>query len=89
MLPFLPPRKSFADYPSVQALRDTIQEQIAQGLAAGLFKPTDFTGVKKSEIQIPVRDGTSLRALLYIPKKWDKGSNVRLLPRWRIHIWIR
>lgn len=73
MLPHLPPGKSFADYPDANTLRKSIEEQIAQGIAAGIFKPADFTGISKQEIKIPTRDGASIRALHYRPENAEKG----------------
>lgn len=73
MLPHLPPSKSFADYPDVPTLRKTIDEMIAQGIAAGIFKEADLTGVKKEDIQIPSRDGASFRAVHYRPESGEKG----------------
>ena len=73
LLPQLPPAKSFADYGDAATLRQKIMEQIGQMVAAGLFKPADFTGVKKEEVQIPTRDRASLRALHYRPESGTPG----------------
>jgi acetyl esterase/lipase len=42
-------------------------------LSAGIVKPVDWTGVSKSEIQIPVRDGSSIRAVVYSPSNVSPG----------------
>jgi acetyl esterase/lipase len=36
-------------------------------LAAGIISPHDWSGCHKDEIQIPVRDGTKIRAIVYRP----------------------
>lgn len=51
--------QSLADFPDIASARKALSEG----------PPTDLTGVKKSEIQIPVRDGSSIRALLYTPQE--------------------
>ncbi|KAF1960844.1 alpha/beta-hydrolase [Byssothecium circinans] len=45
----------------------------AAALAAGISKPADFTGVSKKEIEIPVRDGTTIRAVVYKPEASEPG----------------
>ncbi|KAJ4983875.1 esterase lipase [Stagonosporopsis vannaccii] len=65
LLPHLPPLKSFADYGTAADLRAAIATQVAQLQSSGLIKTPDWTGVEKREISIPVRDGTSLRAVVY------------------------
>ncbi|KAF2621383.1 hypothetical protein BU25DRAFT_404569 [Macroventuria anomochaeta] len=42
-------------------------------LSAGIVKLPDWTGVEKKEIQIPVRDGSSIRAVVYRPENAEPG----------------
>ena len=69
LLPHLPPGKSFADYDTAATLRSSIATQVSQMLAAGVIKPIDWTaiGIEKKDIQIPVRDGSDIRAVVYRP----------------------
>jgi acetyl esterase/lipase len=69
----------------VDTLRKTIGEQVAHMVAAGLFKAPDLTGVSKREIQIPVRDGTLIRALHYRP---DSAKNSPLLVYYHGGGWV-
>ncbi|KAF2661902.1 alpha/beta-hydrolase [Lophiostoma macrostomum CBS 122681] len=73
VLPHLPPAKSFADYGSAENLRTTIGEQMTQSIQAGIFKLVDWTGVVKQDIQIPTRDGQSIRAVRYAPESKEGG----------------
>lgn len=57
----------------MQSVRNGMLLQIKQGLEAGVIKPTDLTGVWKTEIGIPVRDGTKIRALVYRPESDEPG----------------
>lgn len=41
--------------------------------SAGIIKPVEWNGVEKKEIQIPVRDGTSIRAVVYRPENAEPG----------------
>ncbi|KAF5228312.1 hypothetical protein FANTH_14539, partial [Fusarium anthophilum] len=52
---------SFADFPNITAIR-----QHMSGLAS-LFPKPKLDGINKSQIQIPVRDGSIINALLYQP----------------------
>jgi poly(3-hydroxybutyrate) depolymerase len=69
----LPPAKSFADYGSAENLRKVIAEQIMQGIQAGIIQPVDWTGMVKQDIQIPTRDGESIRAVRYAPESQNDG----------------
>ncbi|KAJ9638296.1 hypothetical protein H2199_006983 [Coniosporium tulheliwenetii] len=60
------PLPSLADAPSVQAARDALAQAFSP--VPGISAPENMDGVKKSEISIPVRDGSSIRALLYQPE---------------------
>lgn len=75
LIPHLPPLKSFADYSSATDLRTAIAAQVSQMLAAGIVTPPSWAdlGVEKSEIGIPVRDGASLRAVVYKPTTAARG----------------
>jgi acetyl esterase/lipase len=73
MLPLMPPNVSFADMGGALGIRKTIENSIQESLKAGIFQPADFTGIQKSEIQIPARDGGSLRAVVYRPETGDNG----------------
>jgi acetyl esterase/lipase len=59
--------------PDVPTCRAGFAVQISQLIQAGLVKSADLTGVRKEEIQIPVRDGAQIRALLYRPEKGAAG----------------
>jgi acetyl esterase/lipase len=59
------------DFPDVASLRQYLGQLIVQ--AAAQHPPPDYTGVKKSTIQIPVSDGTTIPALLYQPT--DAAAN--------------
>lgn len=76
LIPHLPPAKSFADYGTAADLRAAIAAQVSQMLAAGIVKAPswDVLQVEKKEIQIPVRDSASLRAVLYRPKSPQPGA---------------
>jgi acetyl esterase/lipase len=74
ILPHLPPRKKLSDYKDAAELRSSFNEQIAQLVAAGLFSFPDWTAHQKNEIQIPTRDGSSLRALVYRPNFSEEGG---------------
>lgn len=69
----MPPNVSFADMGGADGIRKIIIDQIQEGVKAGIFQPADFTGVRKSEIQIPARDGSSLRAVVYCPESAGPG----------------
>lgn len=73
LIPHLPPSKSLADYGDAETLRKAIDEQIGQLVQAGIFKFPDWTGVEKKEIQIPARDGASIRALTYRSESGSPG----------------
>jgi hypothetical protein len=61
--------QSLADFPDIPAARKALSEG----------PPADLSGVNRSEIQIPVRDGSSIRALLYKPQaKPAAGSPLAL-----------
>jgi acetyl esterase/lipase len=64
---------TLADYPSAKECREDIVKNQAAALAAGIIKPADFTGVSKTETQIPVRDGTTIRAVVYKPESGEPG----------------
>jgi acetyl esterase/lipase len=68
--------KSLADYGDANALRQAMGEYFMQMLQSGIYKPADLTGVSKNDIQIPTRDGASIRAIHYRP---EAGSNGPLL----------
>ncbi|KAF2798156.1 hypothetical protein K505DRAFT_357779 [Melanomma pulvis-pyrius CBS 109.77] len=69
----MPPIVSFADYGGMDAIRKSLNEQMEQGIKAGIFKVPDFTGVIKEEVQIPTRDGSTLRAVQYRPESGEQG----------------
>ena len=69
----MPPNISFADMGGADGIRKMLVHQIQEGLKAGTMQPADLTGVQKSEIQIPSRDGASLRAVVYRPESGEKG----------------
>lgn len=48
-------------------------EQVSQLVAAGVVQLPDWTGYHKEEIQIPTRDGQSLRAITYRPESAEPG----------------
>ena len=73
LLPHLPPSKSFADHGSATALRTAIAAQVEQMVSSGIVKIPDWTGVSKKDIQVPVRDGTSIRAVVYSPENVTPG----------------
>ncbi|KAF9774288.1 hypothetical protein IL306_007732 [Fusarium sp. DS 682] len=53
--------QSLGDFPNVPAARQHLLETVSQ------LPPPNLAGIKKSEVQIPVRDGSSIRALIYKP----------------------
>jgi acetyl esterase/lipase len=69
----MPPNVSFADMGGADGIRKMMADRIQESLKAGIFQPSDFTGVQKSETQIPSRDGASLRAVIYRPESGEKG----------------
>ncbi|KAF2999852.1 hypothetical protein E8E13_007450 [Curvularia kusanoi] len=73
LLPHLPPAKSFADYGTAADLRAAIATQVEQMVSSGMAKIPDWTDVSKNEIQIPVRDGSSIRAVVYRPENAAPG----------------
>ncbi|KAL4875463.1 Alpha/Beta hydrolase protein, partial [Aspergillus karnatakaensis] len=52
---------------TIQQMRQGMLDAVAKQAAAG--PPPDYTGLKKSTIEIPVRDGSKIRALLYQPEQ--------------------
>jgi len=62
------PQPSIGDAPNVPAARRGLSNQIAELTASGRWPVPDYTGVKKSTIQIPMRDGSKIKALLYQPE---------------------
>jgi hypothetical protein len=69
----MPPNVSFADMGGADGIRKIIVDQIQAGVKAGIFQPADFTGVRKLEVQIPTRDGSSLRGVVYCPESAGPG----------------
>ncbi|KAH7062943.1 Alpha/Beta hydrolase protein [Paraphoma chrysanthemicola] len=65
ILASLPPIPSFAEYGTAKQLRDAITTQITNLVAAGIITPVNWTGYVKQSINIPVRDGEELRAVVY------------------------
>jgi acetyl esterase/lipase len=65
--------KSFADYNDAPALRQALDELISQMIQTGVFKPADLTGIAKKDIQIPTRDGASIRAIHYRSESGPDG----------------
>jgi acetyl esterase/lipase len=55
----------------VAGLRAMVDQMIAAQVAAG--PAPDYSGVKKSQLQIPVRDGSSIRGVLYQPESGSGG----------------
>lgn len=49
------------------------------GVVPGKTVPFSSQSVKKSEISIPVRDGSSIKALLYQPKQPPSGGSQLLV----------
>ncbi|KAF2113159.1 Alpha/Beta hydrolase protein [Lophiotrema nucula] len=74
LIPHMPPSKGLGDYEDVPSLRVGIMEQIGQLIAAGIFPLPDLSGIHKEEIQIPVRDGSSIRGLLYYAEDRPAGE---------------
>ena len=54
------------DPSDISALRRMFSQMLEQKLA--LTGPPDYTGVKKSVVQVPVVDGSSIRSVLYQPE---------------------
>jgi len=67
------PPPSLGDLPDVPALRKVLQEMIGQAMASGLIKHPDTTGISTEEIQIPTRDGASIRGLVVKPTSGTPG----------------
>jgi acetyl esterase/lipase len=55
----------------VPAARQALLAMVGQMMASGVVPPPDYTGLKREEIQIPVRDGSTVRAIHIRP---DSGS---------------
>ncbi|GKU15213.1 unnamed protein product, partial [Fusarium langsethiae] len=53
--------QNLGDFPNVPSTRQQLLETASQ------LPPPNLAGIKKSEVQIPVRDGSSIRALIYKP----------------------
>lgn len=69
---------SLGSMPDVPALRNLLAQIGAQAAAAA--PPPDYSGIKKSTIKIPVRDGSEIPALLYQPETAPaKGSPLVVL----------
>lgn len=68
LLPHIPPFKPFADYASVAECR------AALAIQAAAFPTTDLTGIVKKDIEIPVRDGSKIRAVVYKPESGGDGG---------------
>jgi acetyl esterase/lipase len=62
----MPALPGMGDFPDIPTARQFINQMMAQMAAAS--PPVDYTGVKKSDIQIPTSDGASIRAILYQPE---------------------
>ncbi|KAK5043490.1 hypothetical protein LTR84_011932 [Exophiala bonariae] len=69
------PQPSLGDLPDVPTLRQAFLDTLAHIVASGHGVPPDLTGVKKSSIQIPVRDGTTISSLLYQPEHLPAGGS--------------
>ena len=67
------PPPSLGDAPDVPMLRASVAEMIAQAVASGAVKHPDMTGLSKEDIQIPTRDGASIRATLIKPTSGPPG----------------
>ncbi|EON62302.1 hypothetical protein W97_01523 [Coniosporium apollinis CBS 100218] len=67
------PLPSLADAPSIQGVRDALAQAFPP--VPGISVPENMDGVKKNELSIPVRDGSSIRALLYQPEAPPKEGS--------------
>jgi acetyl esterase/lipase len=63
------PLPSLGDSPDVATAQAGLIASAKQRLELGMVPPPDFSGVEKDTISIPVRDGSSIPALLYRPTK--------------------
>jgi acetyl esterase/lipase len=72
------PLPSLGDAPDVPTSREGLATMLGQMMASGLIKPPDMTGIKQEEIQIPVRDGSSIRGILVKPESGSPGPLVLL-----------
>jgi len=64
-----------ADTPDVLTAREILVGMINQGITSGQVEMPDYAKVKKEEILIPMRDGTSIRALTYKPSSPPTGGS--------------
>lgn len=62
------PIASLGSYGSVKELREAMDGLVFAAAASGHLPVPDMTGVKQEQIQIPVRDGASIRAVLCKPE---------------------
>jgi acetyl esterase/lipase len=69
------PRPSVAEAPDAQTARSNFAAMFIQMRAAGLVPTPDYAGVHKETISIPVRDGSSIPALLYRPTEPPSGGS--------------
>lgn len=69
----MPPAPGIGDFSDVPACREYMRGRMQQLVTSGIILPIDMTGVSKEEIKIPVRDGATVRALLYKPEKSSGG----------------
>ena len=67
LLSHIPPQPSFADHASPAALREHVAAQIGGLVASGTLTLPDWSGCYTEELRIPVRDGSTIRAILYAP----------------------
>lgn len=67
------PSASIADAPDIPAARQAMLAMMAQLMSSGLIPVPDMTGIHKEEIQIPVRDGSTVRAVLIKPESGPPG----------------
>jgi acetyl esterase/lipase len=58
---------SLSDSPDVATAQAGLIASARQRVDLGMVSPPDFSGVEKETISIPVRDGSSIPALLYRP----------------------
>jgi acetyl esterase/lipase len=69
------PLPSLGDSPDVATAQAGLIASAKQRIELGMVPPPDFTGVEKETISIPVRDGSSIPALLYRPTKTPVGGS--------------
>ncbi len=75
LLPSLPPApKRIADYDSATEARKDTRARMQQMVQSGLIKVPDWTGCSRTEISIPMRDGSVNRGIVMRRSEGEVGG---------------